>query len=93
MQLEERDYFTDRVVLKDPYDYFAALYSKDPVYQPKLRDVPCRRHAKPREEDFHRSAGSRWILATVTRSIAIEGQRKWSSGIDFTADSTIAKTH
>ena len=39
MELEERDYFTDRVVLKDPYDYFAALYSKDPVYQPKLRDV------------------------------------------------------
>jgi cytochrome P450 len=39
MQLEERDYFTDRVVLKDPYDYFAALYSKDPIYQPKLRDV------------------------------------------------------
>jgi cytochrome P450 len=39
MQIEERDYFTDRVVLKDPYDYFAALYSKDPVYQPKLRDV------------------------------------------------------
>jgi cytochrome P450 len=39
MQLEERDYFTDRVVLQDPYDYFAALYSKDPVYQPKLRDV------------------------------------------------------
>jgi cytochrome P450 len=39
MQLEERDYFTDRVVLRDPYDYFAELYSKDPVYQPKLRDV------------------------------------------------------
>jgi cytochrome P450 len=39
MQLEERDYFTDRVVLKDPYDYFAELYAKDPVYQPKLRDV------------------------------------------------------
>ncbi len=39
MQLEERDYFTDRVVLKDPYDYFAELFSKDPVYQPKLRDV------------------------------------------------------
>jgi cytochrome P450 len=39
MQLEERDYFTDRVVLKDPYDYFAELFSKDPLYQPKLRDV------------------------------------------------------
>ena len=39
MQLEERDYFTDPVVLKDPYDYFAELYSKDPVYKPKLRDV------------------------------------------------------
>jgi len=39
MQLEERDYFTDRVVLKDPYDYFAELYSKDPLYQPRLRDV------------------------------------------------------
>ena len=39
MELEERDYFTDRVVLQDPYDYFAALYSKDAVYQPKIRDV------------------------------------------------------
>jgi len=39
MLLEERDYFTDRVVLKDPYDYFAELFSKDPVYRPKLRDV------------------------------------------------------
>jgi hypothetical protein len=39
MQIEERDYFTDRVVLKDPYEYFAALYSKNPVYQPKIRDV------------------------------------------------------
>ena len=39
MQLEERDYFTDREVLKDPNDYFAELYSKDPLYQPKLRDV------------------------------------------------------
>ena len=39
MQLEERDYFTDHVVLKDPYDYFAELFSKDPMYQPKLRDV------------------------------------------------------
>ena len=39
MELEERDYFTDRVVLQDPYDYFAALYAKDAVYQPKIRDV------------------------------------------------------
>jgi cytochrome P450 len=39
MQIEDRDYFTDRVVLKDPYDYFAALYSKNPVYQPVIRDV------------------------------------------------------
>jgi cytochrome P450 len=39
MQLEDRDYFTDRVVLKDPYDYFAELYAKDPIYQPKIRDV------------------------------------------------------
>src|ERR1700733_10191154 len=39
MLLEERDYFTDRVVLQDPYDYFAELFSKDPIYQPKLRDV------------------------------------------------------
>jgi cytochrome P450 len=39
MQLDERDYFTDRVVLKDPYDYFGALYAKSPVYQPRLRDV------------------------------------------------------
>jgi len=39
MLLEERDYFTDRVVLKDPYDYFAELFSTDPIYQPGLRDV------------------------------------------------------
>ncbi len=39
MQLEERDYFTDHVILKDPYDYFEALFSKDPIYQPANRDV------------------------------------------------------
>ncbi len=39
MELDERDFFTDRVVLNDPYEYFEALYAKSPVYQPQLRDV------------------------------------------------------
>jgi len=34
MQLmEERDYFTDHSILKDPYSYFEALRAKGPVYR------------------------------------------------------------
>ena len=36
---EERDYFTDHSVLRDPYDYFDSLRSKSPVYQSQIRDV------------------------------------------------------
>jgi cytochrome P450 len=38
-QAEERDYFTDHSVLKDPYEYLADLYSRDPVYQATSRDI------------------------------------------------------
>ncbi len=31
--LEDRDYFTDRVILKDPYAYFEAIRAKGPIYQ------------------------------------------------------------
>jgi cytochrome P450 len=37
--LDELDYFTDHAVLRDPYAYFQAVYSKAPVHQPKRRDV------------------------------------------------------
>jgi cytochrome P450 len=37
MQSEERDYFTDHSVLKDPYEYFEEMYSKCPVHQLKDR--------------------------------------------------------
>lgn len=36
---EERDYFTDQSVLKDPYDYFEGLRASGPVYHSKLRDI------------------------------------------------------
>ena len=39
MQSDERDYFTDHSVLKDPYEYFEDLYSKCPVHQLKNRDI------------------------------------------------------
>ena len=39
MQLEERDYFTDLAVLKDPYEYFEAVYSKGPVHELRGRDI------------------------------------------------------
>jgi cytochrome P450 len=39
MQSEERDYFTDHSILKDPYQYFEDLYSKCPVHHVKNRDV------------------------------------------------------
>jgi len=35
MQSDERDYFTDHSVLKDPYQYLEDLYSKCPVHQLK----------------------------------------------------------
>jgi len=31
--VEERDYFTDHVILKDPYAYFEAVRAKGPIYQ------------------------------------------------------------
>lgn len=39
MKLEERDYFTDHAVLRDPYEYLEALYVKDPVLELKGRDI------------------------------------------------------
>jgi cytochrome P450 len=31
--LEDRDYFADHVILKDPYAYFEAIRAKGPIYQ------------------------------------------------------------
>ena len=31
--VEERDYFTDHLILKDPYAYFEAVRAKGPIYQ------------------------------------------------------------
>ena len=31
--LEERDYFTDHSILKEPYAYFEAIRAKGPIYQ------------------------------------------------------------
>ena len=39
MQSDERDYFTDHSVLKDPYEYLEDLYSKCPVHQLKNREL------------------------------------------------------
>lgn len=36
--LEERDYFTDYEILKDPYAYFEAIRAKGPVYKLPDRD-------------------------------------------------------
>jgi cytochrome P450 len=36
--LEERDYFTDYEILKDPYAYFEAVRAHGPVYQPPGKD-------------------------------------------------------
>jgi cytochrome P450 len=38
-QADERDYFTDHSVLKDPYEYLEDLFSKCPVHQLKNRDI------------------------------------------------------
>lgn len=35
----ERDYFTDKAVLLDPYDYFEAIRADGPVHRMKSRDV------------------------------------------------------
>src|SRR5690606_24470673 len=35
----ERDYFTDKSVLLDPYDYFEEFRAKGPVVQLKNRDM------------------------------------------------------
>jgi cytochrome P450 len=37
-KLEERDYFTDYEILKDPYQYFEAVRQHGPVYQPPGKD-------------------------------------------------------
>ena len=37
--LAERDYFTDRDVLLDPYDYFEAIRAHGPVYRAADRDI------------------------------------------------------
>lgn len=39
MSSDERDYFTDHSILKDPYRYFEDLYSQCPIHQDKIRDV------------------------------------------------------
>lgn len=36
--LEERDYFTDYEILKDPYSFFEAVRTKGPIYQPPGKD-------------------------------------------------------
>jgi cytochrome P450 len=36
---EERDYFTDRSVLLDPYDYFEEIRARGPVVQLTTHDV------------------------------------------------------
>lgn len=36
--LEERDYFTDHEILKDPYGFFEAVRAHGPIYQPPGRD-------------------------------------------------------
>jgi cytochrome P450 len=36
---EERDYFTDLAVLRDPYSYFGEMYLQAPVLQLKGRDI------------------------------------------------------
>jgi len=39
MQSDERDYFTDHSLLKDPYEYFEDLRAQCPVHQLEDRDV------------------------------------------------------
>ncbi|MET0589501.1 MAG: cytochrome P450 [Novosphingobium sp.] len=37
-RLEDRDYFTDYEILKDPYQYFEAVRAHGPIYQPPGKD-------------------------------------------------------
>lgn len=37
-RLEDRDYFTDYDVAKDPYPFFEAVRSHGPVWQPDDKD-------------------------------------------------------
>jgi cytochrome P450 len=74
MQLEERDYFTDRVVLKDPYDYFAELYSKDPVYQPKLRDVMFVTGFQEAQEILRNTADFSSVIAVTGAAVPLPFQ-------------------
>jgi cytochrome P450 len=37
-KLEERDYFTDHEILKDPYQFFEAARGQGPIYQPPGKD-------------------------------------------------------
>lgn len=37
-RLEERDYFTDYEILKDPYEFFEAVRQHGPIYQPPGKD-------------------------------------------------------
>ncbi|HEX7857750.1 MAG TPA: cytochrome P450 [Sphingobium sp.] len=37
-RLEDRDFFTDHEILVDPYEYFEAVRSHGPIYQPKDKD-------------------------------------------------------
>ena len=39
MDAAERDYFTDRSVLLDPYDYFEERRANGPVHKLKNRDL------------------------------------------------------
>jgi cytochrome P450 len=36
--LEDRDYFTDHEILKDPYEFFEAVRKHGPIYRPPGRD-------------------------------------------------------
>jgi cytochrome P450 len=38
LKLEERDYFSDYEILKDPYQFFEAVRAHGPVYQPTGKD-------------------------------------------------------
>ena len=38
LALEDRDYFTDYEILKDPYRYFEAIRAKGPVYRVPGKD-------------------------------------------------------
>jgi cytochrome P450 len=37
-KLEDRDYFTDHEILKEPYDFFEAVRAHGPVYRPAGKD-------------------------------------------------------